>query len=63
MNPTLPEVLIGQAVALAAPQPPDFLALNQIILKACDPHPADRYATAADFRDALAAMQKQITSQ
>lgn len=48
-------------VSQAAPQPPDFLALNQIILKACDPHPADRYATAADFRDALAAMQKQIT--
>jgi len=49
-------------VSRAAPQPPDFLALNQIILKACDPQPANRYATAADFRDALAAVQKQIIS-
>ncbi len=34
-------------------EPPDFLPLNTVILKACQPLPADRYATAAQMRSAL----------
>jgi serine/threonine protein kinase len=34
-------------------EPPDFLPLNEIILKACQPLPADRFATAAQMRSAL----------
>jgi len=37
--------------------PPEFLPLNGVILKACQPTPADRYATAAEMGEAL----KQLT--
>lgn len=33
--------------------PPEFLPLNQIILKACQPMPEDRYASAREMHDAL----------
>ena len=35
-------------------EPPEFLPLNTVILKACAPLPADRYASAAEMRAALA---------
>ena len=34
-------------------EPPDFLPLNDVILKACQPLPAGRYATAAEMHSAL----------
>jgi CHASE2 domain-containing sensor protein len=39
-------------------EPPDFLPLNKIILKACQPAPPDRYGTAAEMRSVLEAAQK-----
>jgi hypothetical protein len=36
-------------------EPPEYLPLNDVILKACQPAPADRYATAAELGGALAA--------
>jgi len=33
--------------------PPEFLPLNGVILKACQPTPADRYASAAEMGEAL----------
>ncbi|HEX4349357.1 MAG TPA: hypothetical protein VH251_03175, partial [Verrucomicrobiae bacterium] len=39
-------------------EPPDFLPLNSVILKACQPAPADRYASAAEMRSALEAARK-----
>ena len=39
-------------------EPPDFLPLNSVILKACQPEPADRYASAAEMRSALEASRK-----
>jgi len=33
--------------------PPEFLPLNSVILKACQPTPTDRYATAAEMGEAL----------
>jgi CHASE2 domain-containing sensor protein len=35
-------------------EPPEFLPLNIVILKACAPLPADRFASAAELRAALA---------
>jgi CHASE2 domain-containing sensor protein len=37
-------------------EPPEFLPLNNVILKACAPLPDDRYASAAEMRDALKAL-------
>lgn len=37
-------------------EPPEFLPLNDVILKACAPMPDDRYASAAEMRDALKAL-------
>jgi hypothetical protein len=34
-------------------EPPEFLPLNAVILKACQPLATDRYATAAAMRAAL----------
>ena len=41
-------------------EPTDFLALNTVILKACQPLPADRYETAAEMRIALLETQKNL---
>lgn len=38
-------------------EPPDFLPLNQIILKACQPNPGERYASATEMRLALKDVQ------
>ena len=40
-------------------EPPEFLPLNTVILKCCQPAPADRYASAAQLHQALAALQNQ----
>ena len=37
-------------------EPPEFLPLNNVILKACAPLPAERYTSAAEMRAALAAL-------
>lgn len=39
-------------------EPPEFLPLNTVILKACQPLPEDRYASAAEMCAALRATQK-----
>ena len=44
------------AAACDLQNPADFLPLNAVILKACQPAPADRYLTAAEMRVALAAL-------
>ena len=44
-------------------EPPEFLPLNAIILKACQPFPADRYASAAEMRAALASIQKDAAGR
>ncbi len=38
--------------------PTDFLPLNAVILKACQPNPEDRYATAAEMHIALQSLPK-----
>lgn len=37
-------------------EPPEFLPLNDVILKACAPRPEERYASAAEMRAALKAL-------
>lgn len=55
-------VCTGRAAALfpevattlvSAEEPPEFLPLNNVILKACAPLPDERYASAAEMRTAL----------
>lgn len=41
---------------VSAAEPPEFLPLNSVILKACAPLPAERYASAAELRAALAGL-------
>jgi hypothetical protein len=41
------------SASLAANALPDFLPLNDVILRACEPRSAERYASAAQMRDAL----------
>lgn len=62
----------GRAVALfpevattlvSTEEPPEFLPLNDVILKACQPNPADRYASAADLRAALQAVQAALAGR
>jgi CHASE2 domain-containing sensor protein len=62
-------VCTGRAAALfpevattlvSAEEPPEFLPLNTVILKACAPLPADRHASAAEMRVALEAVQKEM---
>lgn len=43
------------------PDTADFLALNQIILQACEPNPAKRYQTAAELHKALMELDKAIS--
>jgi CHASE2 domain-containing sensor protein len=43
-----------------AEEPPEFLPLNQVILTACQPSPADRHASAAQMRAALETAQTTI---
>lgn len=45
---------------VAADEPPEFLPLNAVILNACQPFPADRYASAAQMSSALEAAQQAI---
>ncbi|HTV63868.1 MAG TPA: serine/threonine-protein kinase, partial [Verrucomicrobiae bacterium] len=45
--PEIATTLVGPGIAA------DFFQLNAIILKACQPNPADRYASAAEMREAL----------
>ncbi len=40
--------------------PADFFPLNTVILKACQPDPAQRYASAAEMHRALQAAQKKV---
>ena len=44
------------------PDPTEFLALNAIVLKACQPVLADRYHTAAELRNALKALLQKVNS-
>ncbi len=54
-NPTFfPEIATS---LVDASRPADFFPLNTIILKACQPDCAERYATAAEMRHALLATQ------
>jgi CHASE2 domain-containing sensor protein len=47
------------ATSLVAPgNPADFFPLNDIILKACQPDPTQRYASAAEMRRALLEIQR-----
>jgi CHASE2 domain-containing sensor protein len=39
-------------------EPPEFLPLNNVIMKACQPFPVDRYASAAQMNSALKEVQK-----
>jgi serine/threonine protein kinase len=39
-------------------EPPEFLPLNDVIMKACQPFPADRFASAAQMNFALKEVQK-----
>jgi hypothetical protein len=49
------------ATTLVRPgEPPEFLALNNVIMKACQPSPEERYASAMEMRDALAEALKTI---
>ena len=43
--------------------PADFLPLNTVILKACQPDPVQRYASAAEMHRALQETQKVLTAQ
>jgi CHASE2 domain-containing sensor protein len=42
-------------------EPPEFLPLNNVILKACQPFPADRYASASEMRAALEEALRQTS--
>jgi CHASE2 domain-containing sensor protein len=55
----VPALFPEVATTLVSPgEPPEFLPLNAIILKACQPFPVDRYGSAAQMRVDLAAIQK-----
>jgi serine/threonine protein kinase len=41
---------------VSAEEPPEFLPLNMVILKACAPLPGERHASAAELRAALVAL-------
>ena len=41
-------------------EPAGFIPLNAIVLKACQPNPANRYATAAEMHQALLALQDKL---
>jgi len=44
-------------------EPPDFLPLNKVILKACQPQPEDRYTSAQEMRLALVAAKNAIAGR
>ncbi len=44
-------------------EPPEFLPLNSVILKACQPLPADRYGSAIEMRSALQEAREIIESR
>ena len=52
--PELATTLVNSA------EPPDFLPLNTVILKACQPRPEERFASAAEMRGALVEAQAII---
>lgn len=41
-------------------EPPDFMPLNEVVLKACQPLPEDRYASASEMGAALTAALKML---
>jgi serine/threonine protein kinase len=45
---------------VAGEEPPEFLPLNAVVLKACQPSPTDRYASAAQMSSGLKAAQQAI---
>jgi CHASE2 domain-containing sensor protein len=45
---------------VAAGRPADFLPLNRIILKACQPEPSERYCSAAEMRRALLKVRPEV---
>jgi CHASE2 domain-containing sensor protein len=47
---------------VSAEEPPEFLPLNEIILKACQPLPTDRYTSAAEMGAALKAARDALES-
>jgi hypothetical protein len=44
-------------------EPPDFLPLNNVILRACQPLPADRYASAQEMRADLEAARQAVAGK
>jgi len=48
---------------VSAEEPPEFLPLNGVILKACQPLPADRYASAAEMGAALQAVREALAAK
>jgi len=51
------------ATTLVEQDPVDFLPLNTVILKACQPDPAQRYASAAEMHQALLEIQKTLAAK
>jgi hypothetical protein len=45
-----------------ARDPADFFPLNTVILKACQPDPAQRYASAAEMHRALQEARKMLAA-
>lgn len=52
--PELSETLLGGG------NPTDFFLLNSVVLKACQPDPKERYASAAEMRRALEELQSKV---
>ncbi len=48
---------------VAGAEPADFFPLNTVILKACHPDPAQRYASAAEMHRALQQARKALTAE
>lgn len=57
-----PAVLFPELASslVAHDAPTGFLPLNQLILKACAPNVADRYQTAAEFRERLKQLEREL---
>ncbi len=48
---------------VSAGEPPEFLPLNHVILKACQPLPEERYASAAKMRAALETVRAALSTE
>jgi len=51
------------STTLVSPTAPDFLPLNKVILKACEPDSKQRFATAAEMHQALLEVQKVLVGE